>query len=219
VSEERVENTRDDTDGTDGTDGRRGRWRHRWRDPVGWRRQLPLLVWATALWMLLWDDLSWGNLVNGAVLAVVLTRVFYLPPAELSGRVNLYWVAVFLLGFLVDLVKSSWHVTRLALWFGHTPRNAVIAVSLHTSSDLLLTLVGNALTLIPGSSVLDVDRLNYTLYVHVLDAPDDEAVERNRGHILLMERRLIRALGSREEIASLASDGTAPASRDGGGAR
>ena len=95
--------------------------------------------------------------------------------------------------------------------------SAVIAVPLHTSSDLLLTITANTLTLIPGSSLVDVDRLNRTLYVHVLDADDDEAIERNRQHILTTEKRLIRAIGSRDENASLEQDRTVSGARQEGG--
>jgi multicomponent Na+:H+ antiporter subunit E len=184
-----------------------------WRDPVGWRRQLPLLVGLMLLWMLLWDDVSWGNVINGVLVAIVVTRVFYLPPAELSGRFNLYWALTFLLHFAGDLVRSSIHVARIALRPGFVPRNAVIAINLHTSSDLLLTVTGHALTLIPGSLIIDVDRLNTTLYVHVLDAPDDEAIERNRRAILRIEERLVRAMGSREECASLDAERRAAGGR------
>ncbi|HEX2176513.1 MAG TPA: Na+/H+ antiporter subunit E [Nocardioidaceae bacterium] len=208
--------------GDRGLRGWRERLRRPWRDPAGWRRQLPLLVGLMVLWMLLWDDVSWGNVVNGAVIAVVLTRVFYLPPAELSGRVNLYWLVVFFGHFLLDLARSSLQVARLALSFGHIPRNAVIAVRLHTSSDLVLTVLANTLSLIPGSSTIDVDRRNTTLYVHLLDANDDEGIENDRRHIMVMEERVIRALGSREDYASLqqrTADGQTAASRaDGGGA-
>lgn len=180
------------------------RTRRWWRSPVGWRRQLPLLLGLMLLWMLLWDDISVGNAVNGALLALVVTRVFYLPPAELSGRFNPYWAAVFVAHFAADLVRSSAHVAALALRPGYVPRNAVIAVDLHTSSDLLLTLTGHALTLIPGSLVVDVDRLNTTLYVHVLDARDDRAIERNRRAILRIEERLVRAIGSDADLERLA---------------
>jgi multicomponent Na+:H+ antiporter subunit E len=196
----------------------RGRWHRRWREPSGWRSQMPLLIALVLLWLMLWGDLSWANLLSGIVIALVLTRVFYLPPAELSGRFNPYWAGAFLLGFFADLARSSWQVARLAFSFGHTPHNAVIAVRLHTSSDLMLTITGNTLTLIPGSSLIDIDRLNRTLYVHLLDADDDEAIERDRQHILTTEKRLIRAIGSREENASLEADRTSGEVRQDGGA-
>jgi multicomponent Na+:H+ antiporter subunit E len=178
------------------------RWAAR-RASGGWARQAPLLLGLMLLWVLLWDDVTWANMLNGAVVATVVTRVFYLPPAELSGRFNPYWSLVFLLNFGADLLRSSLHVVRLALRPGFVPRNAVIAVSLHTSSDLLMTATGHALSLIPGSLIVDVDRRNSTLYVHVLDAPDDAAVERNRRAIMRTEERLIRAIGSHAECATL----------------
>jgi multicomponent Na+:H+ antiporter subunit E len=182
--------------------GSRRRLTRLWRQRVGRRKQLPLLVGLMLLWILLWDDASWGNVVNGALVAIVVTRVFYLPPAELSGRFNVYWAVVFALHFAADLVRSSIHVAGLALRPGYVPQNAVIAIDLHTKSDLLLTATGHALTLIPGSLIVDVDRLNTTLYVHVIDAPDDESIERSRRAILRTEERLIRAMGSREECAA-----------------
>lgn len=181
----------------------RRRW---WRQPTGWGRQLPLLVGLVLIWMLLWDDVSWGNLLSGAVLAVGVTRVFYLPPVALSGRFNPYWALTFVLHFAVDLVRSSRQVAFAALRPGYVPRSAVIALDLRTSSDLIMTLTGQALTLIPGSLIVDVDRRNTTLYVHVLDAPTDDDIERTRHAILRTEERLIRAIGSREECAALDAD-------------
>lgn len=166
-------------------------------------QQLPLLVALVALWMLLWDDLSWANLLSGIVLAVLVTRLLYLPPVELSGRFNLYWAAVFGAHFMLDLIRSSWQVARLAFRFGYVPRNAVMAVNLRTSSDLLMTITGHALTLIPGSLIIEVDRQNTTLYVHVLDVGDDAGLEAARRDVLRVEERLIRTMGTRAELAAL----------------
>ena len=46
------------------------------------------------------------SFVTGVAAAVVVTRVFRLPPVELSGRVNLWWGLVFVLQFLVALVRG-----------------------------------------------------------------------------------------------------------------
>ena len=53
-------------------------------------QQLPLLVVLVVLWMLLWGNISLLNLVTGAILAVLVTRVFFLPPVDLSGRFNVW---------------------------------------------------------------------------------------------------------------------------------
>jgi multicomponent Na+:H+ antiporter subunit E len=175
------------------------RRRHR----QGWAAQLPLVVALAALWVLLWDDLSWGNVAAGSLLAVGVTRVFFLPAVELSGRVNLYWLLVYVVHFAVDLVRGGAQVVGLALSPRHLPHNAVIAVNLHTSSDLLMTMTGQTVSLVPGSLIVEADRRNTTLYLHVLDADDEETIESIRRNILRIEERLIRALGSREEIETL----------------
>ena len=40
------------------------------------------------VWGALWQDFSPGNLLFGALIAVLVARLFYLPPVELSGRFN-----------------------------------------------------------------------------------------------------------------------------------
>jgi multisubunit Na+/H+ antiporter MnhE subunit len=95
----------------------------------------------------------------------------YLPPVELSGRFNLFWFVVFLMRFLGSLVVASFQVAFLAF----TPRtgrnNSVIAVDLRTRSDFIMTLTAVALSLMPGSFVLDVEREQSILYLHVLGFP------------------------------------------------
>lgn len=185
------------------------RRRHR----QGWAAQLPLMVALVALWVLLWDDLSWGNVAGGTILALGVTRVFYLPAVELSGRVNLYWLLVYAVHFAVDLVRGGAQVVHLALSPRHAPHNAVIAVSLHTSSDLLMTMTGQTVSLVPGSLIVEADRRNTTLYLHVLDVDDEDAVEAVRRNTLRIEERLIRALGSRAEVETLDAERAATGRR------
>ena len=59
--------------------------------------QLPLWLGLVLLWMLLWGSFSWLNLVTGAVLASLVSIVFYLPAVQLSGRLDPARTVVFLL--------------------------------------------------------------------------------------------------------------------------
>ena len=170
--------------------------------------QLPLIVVLVVLWMLLWGNVSWLNLVTGLILAVFVTRVFYLPPVELTGRLHPWHLAVFVGNFAWQLVTASFQVAAQAFAPRPVSRNAVIAVQLFTRSDLIMTLTAIALSLIPGSLVLEADREGSILYLHVLNTPDTEAVEKAREQVLLIERRLVRALGSKADLARLDSEGT-----------
>jgi len=168
--------------------------------------QTPLIVVLVLLWMLLWGNVSWLNLVTGLILAVFVTRVFYLPPVDLTGRLNLWHLAVFLGNFSRQLVTASFQVAAQAFAPRPVRRNAVIAVQLYTRSDLIMTLTAIALSLIPGSLVLEADREKSILYLHVLNTPDADAVENARQQVLLIERRIVRALGSRSDLERLTTE-------------
>ncbi len=162
--------------------------------------QLPLLIVLVVLWMLLWGSVSWLNLVTGILLAVAVSYFFYLPPVEFSGRFNVFWFLVFVARFAAELVLGSFQVAFQALSRRGVQRNAVLAIRLRTNSDFIMTLTATTLSLVPGSLVIEADRLRHVLYVHVLNAFTTEDVELLRSRALGVERRLVRALGSREDV-------------------
>ncbi|WP_082591629.1 Na+/H+ antiporter subunit E [Terrabacter sp. Soil810] len=160
-------------------------------------------------WVLLWDRLSWGNVVNGVLVGLLVTYAFPLPSIEFHGRLRPHRVLLLIGQFLVDLVGASWQVMRLA--FGRrSPRNAVIEVQLRSRSDFYLTLTAELVALLPGSVVIDARRSTSVLYLHLLDVEREGAIEAQRAHVLAVERRVVRALGSRQEIAALETDGPWP---------
>ncbi len=168
----------------------------RWRIWV----QLPLIVVLVALWMLLWGTLSWLSFVSGIAVAFAVTRAFYLPPVELSGRFNPFWFIVFLARFAVDLVVASFQVAFQAIGPRGINRNSVVAVDLVTRSDFIMTLTSITLSLIPGSIVVEVDRHQSIIYLHALNTGDDAAVTALRLKVLSVERALVRALGSAADV-------------------
>lgn len=162
--------------------------------------QLPLFVGLVLLWALLWGKFSWLNLVTGVAFAAVVSVVFYLPAVQLSGRINL-WRTAWLFGkLLVDIVRASVDVSRLALGPRYTPSNAIVAVHLRTRSDLILTWTAVATSIVPGSIVVDIERVDSTLYLHVINMHDVAATDRFRTHVLATERRIVLAFGSAEDV-------------------
>ena len=168
-------------------------------------QQTPLLVVLVVLWMLLWGSLTPLTVVTGIVLAFVVTRVFYLPAVELSGRFNLFWLLVFLGRFLGELVVASFTVAAQAFAPRGVTSNAVIGVQLATRSDFIMTITAIALSLIPGSIVLESDRERGILYLHTLGVASPEAVESARRGALLTEARLVRALGTKDDLERVRS--------------
>jgi multicomponent Na+:H+ antiporter subunit E len=183
-------------------------------------RQLPLLVGLVVLWMFLWNELTVLSFVSGVLVALLVTRVFFLPPVELSGRFDLRWALVFLVRFVVDIVVASVEVAWKAVRPRGVTSNAIVAVQLHTRSDFIMTLVAEAASLVPGSLVVEADRERSILYMHALAVEDAAGVEEVRRSVLGFEKRIARALGSADDLRRIA-DGTpasddAPTDRDSG---
>ncbi|GAA5034602.1 Na+/H+ antiporter subunit E [Microbacterium fluvii] len=170
-------------------------------------RQLPFFVWLVALWMLLWGQFTWLAVLSGIVVAVFVTRIFRLPPVELSGRVNLWHGLVFVLSFLVALVHGSVLVAWQVLDWRRQPGTAIIAVPLVTDDDLIMTHVAVTASLIPGSLIVDTDRDRRVLYLHVIGVHGADDVEKQRRSVQDWERRIVKAVGSRAQLAQFAQAG------------
>lgn len=168
----------------------------------GWQPRAVLLV--ALVWVLLWDRLSLGNVVNGLILGVVITRLFPLPAIGYRGRLHPLPLLALVGRFLVDLVRSSVEVAWVVLRPGPLPPSSVIEVPLRTGSELYLTLVATVVGLEPGSTVIEARRTAGVLFVHVLGAGDDDARERAREKVLSVERAVVRAVGNEQEIAACA---------------
>jgi multicomponent Na+:H+ antiporter subunit E len=181
------------------------------RKPISLRTELPLLIWLVIVWGALWRDFSPGNLLFGALIAVVVARIFYLPPVELSGRFNVLRALPFALVFLAKVVAASCQVIYLAVAKGPKVVNAVVEVPLRSHSDLMVTATGHVLSLIPGSLVVEVDRSTSTLYIHALDVRNEADAAKLRKEVQDTEAALIRIMGSKAELDALDAETAPPA--------
>lgn len=165
-----------------------------------------LIIWLTLVWAMLWGDLGLASLLSGlgiAVFVVLVARPTGVHGIQLTSFHPVSAV-VFLGYFLVQLVKSNLQVA----WEVITPRpnmnRAIISVPLHVSTDGLATVVGNAITLTPGTLTVDVRRDDPdrppVLYVHALHFTDVDSLRRD---VLRLERLAVRAFGTKEQRAEL----------------
>ncbi|MEL7157591.1 MAG: Na+/H+ antiporter subunit E [Actinomycetota bacterium] len=118
----------------------------------------------TLAWCGLWRQFSVGNVAAGAAIGLLLVisgigpgvsgGVRVIPLVKLAGLV------------LVDLARSTWSVAYEVLTPPDNTRESVVAVELPADAEhhrLLLTI---AITLTPGTAVIDLD--GTTLYLHLL---------------------------------------------------
>ena len=167
------------------------------------RHQIPLAVWLVLVWILLWGTWSWANLISGVAVALVVMVLMPLPPVVGGGRLRPLPVLAFAGHFLTDLVLSGAQVAWRALGPAGVRSGAIVQVQLRVDSDLLLTMVAEAVSLVPGSLVLDLDRERRRLAIHLLHADDLADVERQKRAVLATEERLVRAFGSADDLAAL----------------
>lgn len=173
---------------------------------ISLKQELPLLIWLVVIWAALWRDFSPGNLAFGAIIALLVTRVFYLPPVELSGRFNVFYFLEYAGVFLWNVMVASVQVSYLLVTEGPRITNAVVAVQLRSHSDLIVTATGHVISLIPGSLVIEVDRSTSTLYLHTVDIKNAEDLRKVREDVRAVEAWLIRVMGSKAELAALQAE-------------
>ncbi|XAS63925.1 Na+/H+ antiporter subunit E [Pseudarthrobacter sp. So.54] len=173
------------------------------RKRISLRQELPLLVWLVVVWGALWRDFSPGNLLFGALIAVLVARLFYLPPVELGGRFNVLRAVPFAVMFLLKVVAASFQVLYLAAVKGPKVISAVVAVPLRSHSDLLVTATGHVTALIPGSLVVEVDRSTSTLYIHGINVRNADDAAQLRKDVRDTEAGLIRIMGTKAELSAL----------------
>lgn len=143
----------------------------------------------TLAWCALWGDLSVANVMSGLVVAM-LARSFGLANQVRSG-VRLWPLVRFGALVLVDLVRSVASVAGEIVTRSDSTEEAIIAVRapLEARAHLLLLVV--AVTVTPGTAVVDADPDTGMIYLHLLHADRAEATA---AHVLELADLACRAL-------------------------
>lgn len=157
------------------------------------------LAWLTAVWVLLWGTVSVANVLGGLVVALVVTWLLPLPRVPVEGRVHPISVIELLAVVLWYSVLSAAQVAWAAVRPGPPPITGVLRHRVAIKSDLVLTLFIDALTVVPGTLVLEVDRRRRQVYIHVLDIGSEKAVAQFRTVVARYERFFIDAFERPED--------------------
>lgn len=180
------------------------------------KQELPLIIWLVIVWGALWSDFSPGNLIFGALIALAITQLLYLPPVELGGRFNIIHGISVCLNFVYQVVLASIEVSYLAVVKGPRLENSVVAVQLRSASDLIVTATGHFVSLVPGSLVVEVDRSTSTLYLHGMNIVTEADADQMRVNVRNIEARLIKAMGSKSDLELVRQDSAAHHGEGGG---
>lgn len=158
--------------------------------------RLLTVPWLVVLWLMLWREVSVANVLSGGVVAVAVSlglRLDWVGPKRSTHRIRPVALARFLVYFAWKLLEANVVLAQEVV----TPRNhiqtGIIAVRLSGCSDLVATVVANAVSLTPGTLTIEVsDSAPRTLYIHVLHLNDIEDARRD---VHQLAHRAAAALG------------------------
>ncbi len=126
------------------------------------------------VWVALTGQYDASNFVVGFLLACLVLSQTQQSDEAVRYVHSVRRVLSFTGFFIKELVISSLRVVVLVLSPSMKMRPAVVAVPLTVTSDAAITLLGNLITLTPGTLTLDVSTDRTTMYVHAMDVEDVE---------------------------------------------
>lgn len=158
------------------------------------RIHLVPLATLTLVWVMLWGNLSWANVLGGMALGSLVLLAFPLPRLVTGVRVRPWPLVVLVAQFTVHLVRASVQVAWQAVTRGRSTSGVLVSVQLRCANEFLQTLTAEMVALVPGTVVIDLDTSERTLLVHALDVHDAGGAEDVRRTILAQETRVLNAL-------------------------
>ncbi|GAB94810.1 multicomponent Na+:H+ antiporter subunit E [Kineosphaera limosa] len=165
------------------------------------RRRVQPVTWCvlTLVWVMLWGNFSWMNVISGAIVSAGVLVLFPLPPVRYGIRIRPWSTIVLFVRFFIDMVIASIEVAYKACAPWVHPEGRFARIILRGDNDLLCTMVAQMTTLVPGSIVIDIesDGAGRTLLLHIFDARNSQDIERMRQRVQAQEDRVLKALSVR----------------------
>ena len=160
------------------------------------------VVWLTVVWCAVMESVSVGTIVAGALVGAALTLLF---PSREGTLADTRFRPVAFVVMNASLFSLLVRANLLVAWAVISPtraglRRGIVAVPLVPSSELVLNLLMNAVSLTPGTLILEVRREPLTLYIHVLQLRTEIDLHLE---VLRMQRRIVAALGTRAALVAI----------------
>jgi multicomponent Na+:H+ antiporter subunit E len=160
-------------------------------------RRIVSVLGLVIAWCALWGDLSTANVVSGLAVAAAAILVAGVEPG--TGRIRVLPFVAFVWLVAVDLVTSTVAVAwEIVVPADHTDE-VIIAVDteLETRAHLLMLVV--AITVTPGTAVVETDGHTGRLYLHLLHGDKAGAVT---AHVQRLAALACRALPIDSAVAA-----------------
>lgn len=137
---------------------------------------LSLTLLLTALWLLLNNTVSFGQLLLGLFLGwaiPLLVKGFLIEVPSVRRPLQL---CTFMLKILYDIAVANIHVAKLVLGPRGQLRPAFIEIPMAIEHPFVLSVLTSIISLTPGTVSASLRPDHKVLLIHALDAPDVEAL-------------------------------------------
>ncbi|MEJ6397394.1 Na+/H+ antiporter subunit E [Yoonia sp. 208BN28-4] len=143
-----------------------------------WLFPHPLLtVLLAVVWLLLQNQFSWGMLVFGLILGVIIPRgtAVWWPdqPKQFHWGRMIKYIFVVIWDILVANVEVAWIVLTVP---NSKLKPAWIVIPLDLKQPEAITMLAGTITLTPGTVSADLSDEGHSLLVHVLHTDDPDSV-------------------------------------------
>lgn len=163
------------------------------------RSRLASAVWLMIVWLGISGSFTTGSIVGGLIVVTLLIVMFpRLHPTSVQHRIRPLALASYVVHFVVELARANVQVARAVLSPTRVrDHRGIVEVPLARSSRLVGAVLANAVSLTPGTSIIEVTEEPPSFHVHVLDL---KSVDQVRLSVAELHWRLVRAIGPAEQL-------------------
>ena len=150
------------------------------------------IVWLVVMWCMLMGEVTVGNLVAGLIIGVVIVFALPLPAMPITG-IDVSWgkLVAFMIRWFWELFYASLKVGWLAVRPQPVPKTAILELPMRLDNEFAISLAVTLYNLQPGGTVTDIDIANRMITVHILDAHDEEQIQREINAVARLEASFI----------------------------
>ncbi len=124
------------------------------------------------LWAFTWGTFDLYTLAAGFVLGYLLLGLYSRVTAVEGYGTKVIELLGFAVYFVRILIKANWQIAREVLSPGWSQQPRIIRYSVAGLSDVQVTTLANAITLTPGTLVIEISPDGQYLYIHCMYAKD-----------------------------------------------
>ena len=160
---------------------------------------VPMTLWLLAVWVIVFQSLSWVTIISGLLLALAVQLVFPMPGSHGIWHVRILYLTTLILKFVWDLVRAGIEVSGIVLSNRDHP-DGIVECRLKTSSPVYLTILAAICSMVPGTVVLRVDPTERTMYLHCLNLPGQGGADGVRKAVAAQEKLVLLALATNRAV-------------------